>query len=388
MKKNIIIFYVLAFVQGLIFVSSVATLYRTNNGITLWEMGIIESIFAFLIIVFEIPWGYIADRIGYKRTIIIANAFYFLSKLVFYLANSFNTFLLERVLLALALSGLSGVDSNLLYLSLDNKDDATKVYAIQGAFGTLGMVVSSLSFSYLLNTNMRLGALITSVAYLIAVVLSCFLDDHKVIKQSKVTFSQIVRSLYDSKHIILCLIASTLLVETLHTFTIFYNQLQYTRVNLDIKYFAPIFVVLQLVGLLSGVVAKLTKYFKKEMIGLCLYLVGIIGSIMLVYTKTIVASIIIFMLMTLSEALYLAIFSAIQNDSIKISSRATMLSIYSMINNVVMMFTSTSFGYISSLSLEYAYRLGFVFSFVGMLLFVWYWIIETNVQHLNKKIKK
>ena len=36
-KNNILIFYVLAFLQGLVFYSSVCTLYRTDCGITLTQ---------------------------------------------------------------------------------------------------------------------------------------------------------------------------------------------------------------------------------------------------------------------------------------------------------------------------------------------------------------
>ena len=57
MKRNIIIFYVLAFLQGLIFYSSVSTLYRTSAGITLGQMGIIEGVLSLVAVLCEAPWG-------------------------------------------------------------------------------------------------------------------------------------------------------------------------------------------------------------------------------------------------------------------------------------------------------------------------------------------
>ena len=53
-KKNIIIMYIITFLQGMVFYASIATLYRTSNGITLLEMGIIESICSILIMILEI----------------------------------------------------------------------------------------------------------------------------------------------------------------------------------------------------------------------------------------------------------------------------------------------------------------------------------------------
>ena len=88
-KNNILIFYVLAFLQGLVFYSSVCTLYRTDCGITLTQMGLIDGVLCICVILFEVPWGLICDRIGYRKTIVISNGFFFLSKLAFYKATTF-----------------------------------------------------------------------------------------------------------------------------------------------------------------------------------------------------------------------------------------------------------------------------------------------------------
>ncbi|MCI5773888.1 MAG: MFS transporter [Erysipelotrichaceae bacterium] len=140
-KNNIIIFYVLAFLQGMIFYSCVATLYRLDRGINLWQMGVIDSLFALFIILLELPLGMLCERIGYKKTIIIANGFYLVSKIVFYQATSFGGFLLERFFLALAVAGLSGADSSLIFLSIDDQNEAQKVFGKHTMFSNIGMCV-------------------------------------------------------------------------------------------------------------------------------------------------------------------------------------------------------------------------------------------------------
>ena len=55
------------------FYGSIATLYRTQRGISLGQIYFIESVYFIIVIVMELPWGYIADRFGYKKTLIIAN---------------------------------------------------------------------------------------------------------------------------------------------------------------------------------------------------------------------------------------------------------------------------------------------------------------------------
>lgn len=108
--KAVVLMSLSAFFSGMVFYAPLATLYRQHRGITVWQMSIIESVSLALMMALELPWGYIADRIGYRRTLILSFSFLFVSKIVFFGANNFFLFLLERILLAIAFSALSGVD--------------------------------------------------------------------------------------------------------------------------------------------------------------------------------------------------------------------------------------------------------------------------------------
>lgn len=79
-NKNIILMCAIAFLQGMVFYSAVSTIYRQTQGITLLEMGIIESVLLILILILEVPWGMVCDRIGYKKTLIICNFIYLFIK--------------------------------------------------------------------------------------------------------------------------------------------------------------------------------------------------------------------------------------------------------------------------------------------------------------------
>ncbi len=67
-KKNIYLMYAIVLLQGMVFYGPIATLYRQANGLSVFQIALIESISYFLCIIFEIPWGIVADRIGYKKT--------------------------------------------------------------------------------------------------------------------------------------------------------------------------------------------------------------------------------------------------------------------------------------------------------------------------------
>ena len=75
--------FAIVFLQGFIFYGPIATMYRQARGISMYDIFIIESISWILMIIFEIPWGWFADKFGYKKTIIISNLIFFVSKIIF-----------------------------------------------------------------------------------------------------------------------------------------------------------------------------------------------------------------------------------------------------------------------------------------------------------------
>ena len=87
-NRNIYIMYAISLLQGMIFYGPIATLYRQAQGVSVLQITVIESISLILCLLLEFPWGVIADKIGYKRTILFCCALYFLSKIVFWQASA------------------------------------------------------------------------------------------------------------------------------------------------------------------------------------------------------------------------------------------------------------------------------------------------------------
>ena len=72
MKKNIYLMYAIGLLQGMVFYGPIATLYRQAQGVTVFQITLIESISLALCIALEVPWGVVADRIGYRKTMIFS----------------------------------------------------------------------------------------------------------------------------------------------------------------------------------------------------------------------------------------------------------------------------------------------------------------------------
>ena len=158
MKKNIYIMYAIGLLQGMVFYGPVATLYRQTQGVSVFQITLIESIFLVICLALEIPWGVVADRIGYKRTMVFCCALYLVSKLIFWQATGFGWFLLERILLGVVYAGLSGVDTSIIYLSCA-KGESQRAFGIYNSLQTLGLLIAAAVFSGLSATITGLPAL-------------------------------------------------------------------------------------------------------------------------------------------------------------------------------------------------------------------------------------
>lgn len=368
MRKNIIIMYTISLLQGMVFYASISTLYRQANGITLLQMGIIESIFSFLTIVLEVPWGILCDQVGYKKTLITCNGIYLLSKIVFYQAHSFFSFLLERVLLAIVISGLSGCDTALLYESIDERE-STKVFGIYNSCGTLGLLLASLIFSLCIKDDISKTALWTIPPYVIAFFLTFLLRDvKKQERERSISIKDITSICREKKSLLLFILAVSLFNETVHTLGTFYNQLQYDRVGISMEWFGIIYTLITICTLSSAMVGKIVRYINEEKLISVLYIVALIPCILLYFTTSPILSILCIAVLQVSEAFFYPLTNTILNDSIT-SNRATILSCYSLLMNCNGMLTNVVFGKTADINLLVAIAMGIVFLLVGFMLY-------------------
>ena len=102
-------------------------------------------------------------------------------------------FLFERVLLSAALSGLSGCDITLLYLSKSENQNSEKIFARYNWFATGGLLVASLLSPLIIRISLEATALFTVIPYGIAVAASFFLVRVKAEKETKPSIKESFR---------------------------------------------------------------------------------------------------------------------------------------------------------------------------------------------------
>lgn len=371
-NRNLYLLCTIAFLQGLVFYGPVATLFRQNRGLSLNNIFILETIFIVLMFIFEVPWGYIGDRIGYKNTLIVSFFLFFLSKIIFYNAHSFNIFLLESIIVAISISGISGCDSALIYTSIDG-EDSDKAFSYYSASSTSGFLVASFMNSFIVKYSLDLTAFLTIIPYGIAFILSFFLVDiHQHRNEEKIGLIDSFKSLKHNKIIFIFIISIALISESTHALCIFLNQPIYLRSGIDIRYFGILTAIMQISCLLSAKAYKLNQKVETKNLYTILILMIIGANILLIYIRNWLLVIAMIFIIEGAFAITQPLSNTIQNESIDTFNRATILSVYAMIGNIIGGLSNLVIGRASDVSLEKAIGVCGALNILGLVLILFF----------------
>ena len=372
-RRNIHIMYAISLLQGMVFYAPIATLYRQNAGLGVFEITLIESISLVISIALELPWGILADRIGYKKSMIACCGLWFVSKLVFWQADGFGMFLLERVLLGVVLAGLSGLDQSILYCSVD-EENAQSVFGVYGNLGTAGVLIAAAVYSFLIGDNYRLAGFLTAVSYGAAALLSLGLKEVKSARAGQRStmdsFSGAVRGLIGNRNLLMLVIGCALLAEVNQTITVFLNQLQYVRCGMTAVTIGVVYIGVTLLELTGGLSARLTKRFGAKRMGVWIFIGCAMACLMLAGTNSAWLSVASIALIHGCVSLLWPLKSDLVNKSIDTPDRVTALSVNQLLADGIAIGTNLIFGRLSDASLPSAMLFGAVLSSAGFVLFL------------------
>lgn len=374
-KKNIYLMYGIALLQGMVFYGPIATLYRQAQGVSVMQITVIESISLAVCLLLELPWGIIADKIGYKRTMVFCCGLYFISKIVFWKANSFATFLLERLILSVVIAGLSGVDVSVLYLSCE-KDKSQRVFGFYNSLQTTGLLIAALVFSVTVGDNYKLAGLLTVVSYGLAFLLSFGLSEvhsEDCRHSSASDFADLLLQTLKNKYLLIFLVGVALLNETHQTITVFLNQLQYVKCGLSASTIGYIYIAVTIAGLCGALSSQFIKRVGVVGSAIMLYLAAIISCGVLAFTGRAWLSVAAILTLRISFSLFQPLQTELQNRQVYTQNRATALSINSVIMDSVGVGTNVAFGALAERNLAVAFLMGGGLCAVGLVLFAtWY----------------
>ena len=166
------------FLNGLVFFAPVALLVRTQAGVSEHVFFLLQALLSGVIFLGEIPTGFITDKIGYRKSLILAQVLLLGARsllLAAFVSRSLALFVVEAVVEGTAAFFTSGTVSAYLYDLYGENGYLVKTAHAEN-FGTAGFIISTVAYAGIYKISGMEGLLITTVVMnIIAVVCSFYL---------------------------------------------------------------------------------------------------------------------------------------------------------------------------------------------------------------------
>ena len=109
----------LSALQFTLFPIPVITLFWTDQiGMSLTEVMVLQAVFGVAVVVCEFPSGYLADRVGYRTSLLVGGVLWLVGWVAYALGASFGAILVAEVIRGAGAAFISGADRALLWMSL------------------------------------------------------------------------------------------------------------------------------------------------------------------------------------------------------------------------------------------------------------------------------
>ena len=157
------------FLNGLVFFAPVALLVRTQAGVSEHVFFILQALLSGVIFLGEIPTGFITDKIGYRKSLILAQVLLFGARsllLAAFVSRSLALFVVEAVVEGIAACFTSGTGSAYLYNLYGENGYLVKTAHAEN-FGIAGFIISTVAYAGIYKISGMEGLLITTVVMVV-----------------------------------------------------------------------------------------------------------------------------------------------------------------------------------------------------------------------------
>lgn len=285
MKGNIWKFYLYQTLSGMFFSVPVMVLFWQDNGLSLTEVMILQSIFAILAVILEVPTGYYADVHGRKKALVLAGITGFIAISVYSTGHNFFHFLIGEVFFAFSMSFTSGTTGALLFDTLKSMGMEERYKEIWGKalyYSMIALAVSNVAGGLIAKIDLRytLYASIPFFALMIPVAISMQEPErHKpVLEEGYVSeLIRIVRFEILKKENLKWLIIYSGIVYAFNQAVLWLYQPYFKISELDVAYFGIVFAGFQLVSAFSSKYAYIieSRLGRRYSLAILIFLVAV-----------------------------------------------------------------------------------------------------------------
>lgn len=259
-KNNIKKIYFFEMLSGMFFAVPIFVLFWQENGLSLTEIMILQSIFAIFTVILEVPTGYFADLEGRKKSIIISSITLVIWMTLYGLWHNFFHFLFAELFFALSVSFSSGTLSALVYDTLQdiwNEKDYKKIWWNIIFYQTLALAFANVTGWFIAKIDLRYTLFASIPFFIITIFIAFSLQEpkrHKIIIERwylKELFKAIKISIIQNEKLRRLVIYSWIIYAFNQSALWLYQP--YFKISwLDIAYFWIVFACFQLIAAFSS----------------------------------------------------------------------------------------------------------------------------------------
>lgn len=354
---------VVTFFQNLYLYSHVGALYQQSRGLSLLQINSIWSIIVATIFLAEVPTGVIADKIGRKKSVVIALFLQFLGEFFYLFANNYFSFVLIAILAGIGYSFLSGANEALVYDSLPKIDRENLMKKAMGLIGGSyqlaffiapllgGLIISELvTNKFLLGIGLRATSVF--LAFLISLTLKEPEGEYKHKEESPLTILK--NGIYQ--------ITRNKKVQWIAAIAVLTTAFPNTLLNLYQPYFVkfglntslPIGIALSLGGLTAFFIQKNIYLIEKKLGRYGLFAITIFPGLFYLLFAVVTNILYLFPIFIFTYAFAEAknpLISSYQNEQIDSKNRATTISLINMLIQFYVAIMGLILGWIANYSI-------------------------------------
>jgi predicted MFS family arabinose efflux permease len=144
--RNVRLLIALAAFQFILFPIPIITLFwKDQIGMSLADIMVLQAIFGLAVVLFEFPSGYVADRVGYRWSLLVSTGLLMAGWLLYTRAESFWAVAVAETTLGAGSAFMSGADRALLWVSLDGASRTAQYTRWDGRIRAVSQSAEALS---------------------------------------------------------------------------------------------------------------------------------------------------------------------------------------------------------------------------------------------------
>lgn len=255
MARNIRLFYFYKAFCDLLLLGPIIVIFLLSRGLSFTQIMLLNTVSAVSVVIFEVPTGAIADRIGRKNSIFLGALAMAVSMIILTFAQNFLWFSLSEIVFALGMALRSGADAALLYDSLNQLERASEYRAIEGKTHSLvyyTQAIGSVVAGFLYVVNPKLPVFLSAGFMLITAFIAALFEEPQI--EKKDVCENYFAHIKESGKFVLAhrkirsVIVFSLLFFIFYRGGFFYFQPYMQEVHIDTQYFGIIFFVFNIVA--------------------------------------------------------------------------------------------------------------------------------------------